>query len=910
MIRFYRPEFLLLLLLIPVLYLLGRRITRFNWILLRRIILILLLVVVLAGLLVARHADRLCVIFAWDISQSMDGTRDQALAFLTRAVRNMKNQDLFGILIFGRESYLVKAPQVKAEVVLPTSFPDSTGTDLTKAISASLNIFPSGYARKIVLISDGNHNVGDLYPTISLARSQQVEISVVPLASSRTDVVRVEEVVTPGKVNLNQTFELKVMVNAFREGLARLLIFRNQQYVGEKTIPLTPGKSAFQLPQSLDKPGFYSYEVYLEWEEDPVKENNQGTGFVTVQGKPRVWYLEGDPLAGLPLRNALMAQGLDVEMEDPSNFLPRLNQLPTYDALILSEVSASTLTLRGMKIIQHYVQDMGGGLIMLGGSQSFAPGGYSGTPLEEVLPVYMDVAGKMQVPSLALMLVIDRSGSMGSLEQGIPKVELAKEAVQLVIDILSERNEIGVIAFDTSFNWVVPLQKVKDKEKITQAVATIQSGGGTDMYPAMQEGHQALKKSRAQIKHLILLTDGISEPHDFASLVREMVKDGITLSSVAVGKDADVRLLANLAEIGRGRYYYTDDAYSIPRIFVQETRIASRTDLVEEPFRVRLISFGELIRGIKWEEAPPLRGYVVTVPKNTAEVWLRSHREDPVLLSWRYGLGKAVAFTSDAKTRWANWWLAWPGYQQFWGQVVRWVLKERSPLLTAVSTHQEGNEVWLTSDVVDEEENFVNFLNTEMVVVAPSGERQVYPLEQVAPGRYDGKFLSREMGSYLLALVQKKGNQVVNTEITGFAFPYSPEYQKIGLNEEILENVVWMTGGEFIHRGEEVFSKRSRLGITPTEWQLPFLLTAIILFVLDVGFRHARLGEWLKTTATRIRKKEGPAPSEVISYPELVKKVKGEPPSYPQPSTETLRAQDQARYYAARIYLARKGKKR
>jgi hypothetical protein len=443
---------------------------------------------------------------------------------------------------------------------------------------------------------------------------------------------------------------------------------------------------------------------------------------------------------------------------------------------------------------------------------------------------------------------------MGSVN-GVTKWELAKEAVQSVIDRLNERNEIGVIAFDTSFNWVVRLQKVTDKESIGRSVANIQSGGGTDMYPAMQESYQTLLKSRAQVKHLILLTDGISEPHDFTSLAKKMAKDGITVSTVAVGKDADVDLLKNISEVGLGRYYYTDDASNIPRIFVEETRIVSRADLIEGLFRPRLLASGELVKGIKWDEAPLLGGYVATIPKKTAQVWLGSLRGDPILLNWHYGLGKAVAFTSDAKAHWAKEWLGWPGYQQLWGQVVRWVLKERSPLNTAVTTHQEGSEVWITTDVTDEEENFVNLLDTKMEVVAPSGESQVYSLEQVAPGRYTGKFNSQEMGSYLLALVQKEGDQVVNTEITGFTFSYSPEYQKIGINEEGMANIIRMTGGEFVQRVEDVFGKRSSAGARPEEYNFPILLTALILFVIDIGWRHSQLGEQLKVIITRQRKK-------------------------------------------------------
>src|SRR6266700_1935651 len=337
--------------------------------------------------------------------------------------------------------------------------------------------------------------------------------------------------------------------------------------------------------------------------------------------------------------------------------------LQKYDGVVLSNVSSLKLSKPQMALIRDYVRDQGGGLMMIGGEESFGLGGYYRTPIEEALPVTMEVKQKVEIPSLAVVLSVDRSGSMAMAtgDEKITKLDLAKEAAHLVVDLLDDRNEVGVQSWDTEFIWDVPMRMAKDKNAIHHAIATIKAGGGTDGYPALKETYAQLFERPALLKHFIFLSDGQMTRGDFAGLLRRMGKDKITVSSVAIGKDADVQLMIDIAKWGRGRFYYTEDDSTIPRIFTLETQLASKASLVEQPFKAVVASPAhEAIQEIDWKEAPPLGGYVATSMKSNADLVLMTHQEDPLLATWRYGLGRSVAFTSDAKAKWGVLWVRWP----------------------------------------------------------------------------------------------------------------------------------------------------------------------------------------------------------------------------------------------------------
>ena len=388
------------------------------------------------------------------------------------------------------------------------------------------------------------------------------------------------------------------------------------------------------------------------------------------------------------------------------------------------------------------------------------------------------------------------------------------------------------MSWDTEFIWDSAVRPARDKGTVHQAISTIKAGGGTDGYPALKESYQVLFERSALLKHVIFLSDGQMTRGDFSGLVRRMAKDKITVSSVAIGKDADAQLMFDIAKWGRGRFYYTEDDTTIPRIFTLETQLASKASLVEQPFKASVGSPAhEAIQDIDWKNAPPLGGYVATSLKGTADMVLLTHQEDPLLATWRYGLGRTAAFTSDAKAKWAVLWMRWGGFNKFWSQLTRWTLRTgtRSDTVAAVQRNDETGEIVV--DAVDPKGEFINFLDSQVGVVAPDKQRSVVELEQVGPGRYRGRFPAAREGVYLVAMSQRRGEQMVGSQLAGLVVPYSQEFKELGVDEALLRELSELTGGGVLAQPRDAFlqaRRRSRLSLELWPWLVGLVAAMLI----------------------------------------------------------------------------------
>jgi hypothetical protein len=456
----------------------------------------------------------------------------------------------------------------------------------------------------------------------------------------------------------------------------------------------------------------------------------------------------------------------------------------------------------------------------------------------------MEVKQKVEIPSLAVVLSVDRSGSMAmSTDEKVTKLDLAKEAAHLVVDLLDERNEVGVQSWDTEFIWDSPMKAARDKAGIHHAIATVKAGGGTDGYPALKESYQVLFDRPALLKHVIFLSDGQMTRGDFAGLLRRMAKDKITVSTVAIGKDADVQLMVDIAKWGKGRFYYTEDSQTIPRIFTLETQLASKASLVEQPFKPQLTAPShEAMQDINWKAVPPLGGYVATTVKSNAELVLMSHQEDPVLATWRYGLGRAAAFTSDAKAKWGVLWLRWRDFNKFWAQLTRWTLRSGSRSDTTAIVQRTDQTGEVVVDAVDGKGEFINFLDSQIGVVAPNRERSVVDLEQIGPGRYRGRFAAPQEGVYLVGMAQRKNEQVVGSQLAGLVVPYAQELRDLGVDETLLRELSELTGGGALQAPADAFLKdrrRSRIAVEIWPWLVGFVA---LMMVPDIALRRVGPG--------------------------------------------------------------------
>ncbi|MBI3075973.1 MAG: VWA domain-containing protein, partial [Deltaproteobacteria bacterium] len=828
-----------LLLLEAVLYVLRRRQAVWLpvWVALR-VLVIACVALALVRPTVLRAVDRMTVLFLVDQSASLARSgREAALGLVARALKTMQKEDRAGVITFGQTAILEVPPQEKPPLPRLPAAP-AQGTNISQAIRLALATFPPGTSRRIVLLSDGNETKGSAVETAQFAKNAGVDIYPVPLAPA-ADEVMVERVILPQEVKVGEPFALRVVAWSVKEGQGMLHLYRNGRHLGSQRVSLQPGKNVLSYNMALETVGFQVYNAVLEADADTWLENNQAIGVTAVRGKPSVLYIERDIAQGEHLARALRSQNIDVEMVRATN-LANLSAIPQkFDAVILGNVSSLRLTRKQMEMLRDYVRDQGGGLLMLGGDESFGLGGYYRTPIEEALPVTMESQQKIEVPTLAMALVIDRSGSMDLKAGDVTKLDLAKEAAQLAVELLDDRSEVGVIAFDTEFTWVVSTQPARDKDKILREIASIKSGGGTDLYPAMKEAYTSLFQRKSILKHIIVISDGQVIARDFQRLVRSMAKDKITVSTVAVGRDADLPLMMDMAKWGKGRWYYTEDAQGIPRIFTMETQLASKTTLVEEPFRPVAVNPGhEILQEIDWQRVPPLGGYLATTAKPTADVLLASHQGEPVLAVWRYGLGRAAAFTSDAKARWAILWLRWGGFNKFFSQMVRWTLRSSGKTdLTAVAATQDGQAEVLVEATNDRGE-FINFLDLQMGVINPGREGSAVNLEQIGPGRYRGTFETKDPGAYLIAIAQRKGQRVTGSQISSVVVPPSPELQHTGTNHTLLKELADVTGGRVVSEKADVFALNRRRSQQPFDIWPYLLLGGLALFLLDIVLRR------------------------------------------------------------------------
>ena len=535
-------------------------------------------------------------------------------------------------------------------------------------------------------------------------------------------------------------------------------------------------------------------------------------------------------------------EGLTVNTVDAASIPKTIEELDAYDAIVLSDVARNNLTDQQMKTLATYVRDLGGGFILARAAKTImAKAAIPRQLVEEILPVTFE-AKKEKPDSVAMIMVLDKSGSMGG-----QKIEMTKEAAKAPLALLKDTDSFGVVAFDYNFYWPVKFQAVANRAAIDQAISTIIAGGETNIYPALREAYIQLAGASTQVKHVILLSDGRSLPDDFEGLTKKMADAKITVSTVAVGNGADRELLSQIANWGHGRTYYLEDPATVPQIFTEETELATGKTLREESFKPVVKKNVEAFKGIDFNTAPPLLGYVATKSKDTSEVLLESRRKDPILARWQYGLGKTAAFLSDLKDRWAVEWLTWNGYPKFWSQLVRETMRRRDDNEFDFRVDQRRKRS-KDLDQCDPKRRSI----PEQTGRAGSGYRaRSGGLGRHDPsgrtGEYEAKYPLTKKGAYLFRAVGEESGGASRV----LAYSYPDEYHFYPPNTEALRSLSNETKGRFQPRAEDIFDANGESTSLPTPlW--PYLASlALVLYVADVLLRRVRLFEMKNSSRSK-----------------------------------------------------------
>jgi uncharacterized membrane protein len=812
------------------------------------------LVLALAGLQVVAPIDRLTTVFVVDLSDSVGPAgRESGLAFVREALQSRAAGDRAAVVAFGGEALVERLPAELEDVDRIASVPVRSSTDVGAALRLAAALFPDDSQKRIVLISDGNDTTGRGQPEASLAAARGIQIETFVVGLGAADEVIVQRLHSPAVARVGEVIEIEVTITSTVDQPGRVLLYGDGELIGLEEVELDAGTNRVRFLTRASEAGFHTFRAVIEAEQDTFSQNNRGDSHTIVKGEPRVLLVAGSDEAGRNLQAALEAEGHDVSVMAPEEVPTTLAGLATFDAVVLADVAALRLGVGRMEALQTYTRDLGRGLVMIGGPESFGAGGYARTPLEATLPVDMDVRDRERQPDVALVVVIDRSGSMdachcntpmrdnGVAIGGVPKVDIGKEAILRAVSALSQRDEFGVVTFNENASWVIrtaPLGTIGDVEN---QIAGIRADGQTNIFAGLSEAVTALEQAQATRRHIVLFTDGWSTSGAYAQLLERMQAAGITLSAVGAGGGGAESFLSDLAQRGGGRYYSAIDPATIPDIFLKETQQVSGQQIVEETFFPILVSHSPILRGLE-NGVPQLLGYNGTTPKGTAQTVLISEREDPVLAQWQYGLGRAVAWTSDATGRWAINWVQWPDFNQFFSQLVSWTFpgEESSGLEAELVT--DGDRARLRLRSVESDGSPRNFFDTVAGVTDPVFETRELRLDQVAPGVYETELGLLTPGAYAVRVVQTKPGESPLAKTAVLIAPTPAEYRLLGTNERLLAALRGATGGRALEVGTEAW--RRDLGTTTAAvdaWPW-LLLLAMMLWPLDVAVRRVSVG--------------------------------------------------------------------
>ncbi|HEY7060424.1 MAG TPA: VWA domain-containing protein [Chloroflexota bacterium] len=880
------PLALLLLLLLPVLVWLGWPRLRHlpparRWPALGlRLAGLTLLVLALAGPSRRQADDGLSVVYVVDTSGSLaPDTQAQTADWLGHAEAARGAHDRSALVVVGAQAATVRpldaAPLGNAELatikqasaadlaapnVARDAAPvaDPNDTNLQAGLRLARALLPAAGPRRIVLLSDGWETMAHADQEILPLTAAGIHVDAVALAAAPLHPLAVEAVDAPAVVREAEPVEASIAVYSATAADATVRLWVDTTAAAQRVVALEPGVNRLSLGTALRGPGLHRLAAEVA-ADGATAELAQA---IVVKEPAHLLLLEDREGEAQPLASALQDAGAKVDVRHPTNNARPLDlgQLLPYDGVVLDNVAASTLSLDQLRALDTYVQSMGRGLTVVGGNTSYALGGYTGSLLEQALPLSADAPFQQERGTLAMILVIDRSGSMSLRTDDVTKMAMAREAAIMATESLRPDDQLGVIAFDVRNDWIVRLNTLAANGglgAVQQAIGTIEADGGTDIYPALQAAYDAIANADARFKHVVLLSDGQSWGSNWDALLAQYRASGVTLSTIGIGQDIDANLMSLLARGGLGRYYFTDRVREIPRIMQRETNVVTRPVAMEGRIQPRLGADSPLLRSLSPSELPALGGYVVTTPKPTAEVALWSERGDPLLASWQYGLGRVAAWSADAGPAWSSEWLAWPRFGQFWSQVVRWTLAPPEQGDLRILVRPQGHvdpgrstEVQVRVEALREDGSFLDRAPTVARIRPPSQARgstvSQLPLPQVAPGRYEASFLAREPGVYTIEVVQQLPGGGERRELAGVAVPADPEHAHAGANTALLGRLTHETGGRLLSVANQVYARdaTTRAAAAGDRWDslAPLLAAlALLLFPLDVAARRLRL---------------------------------------------------------------------
>ena len=865
--HFERPIFLLLLgLLVPVLLLAWRsRRSEEAWkwwsSLALRTLVVLLLVGAIAQPSFVRRGESLTTVFVLDRSRSipaplLEGSRDFAQALVAG---KREPEDRVGAVTVGREAEILSQPDARSIIADEEHSGDRDGSNLAAGIRQALSILPPDTAKRIVLVSDGNENIGNALAEADVAKANGIPIDVVPIEFESPNEVVFENLKAPPRARPGQTAELRLLLRSQRA--ARGTVFLRE---GGRAVDLDPdapgdglaveldaGPRTISVPFPLEGSGTRRFEAVFEpadESQDAIAENNRATAVTFVDGSGQV--LVVDPSGGADSAafvGALRETTLEPLVVKPDALAQGGDFLSGFDAVVLSNVPRWTIDGETDRLLRAYVHDLGGGLLMLGGDQSFGAGGWIDSDTSSVLPVKLDPPATRQMVRGGLVLVV-HSCEMPQGNYWAQQVSIA------AIEALTRLDLIGIITLVSGPTWAHALQEAGDKTKAIAAARAMHVGDMFDFEESVTMALKALEDSKAGQRHILIISDGDPAPPTKTTLQRA-VNSKVTITTVMVsghGTQQDYVNMKYTAESTGGRFYEVTNPKALPKIFTKEASVVSRSLLVEGDFSPAVVpSTSGPLRGVAG--VPQISGYVLTVPREgLSQVQVANSTEegvDPIYAWWNHGLGRSIAFTSDAGARWTSAWTNWSEYRAFWEQSVRWLLRPAVPSNASVRTRVEGETAIVELEATSAAGGFATNLEPEGLAIRPDGEVASLNVVQVGPGRWRAEFPVTDAGSYLVNFSLGTGEDGRRSTVQAAVnLPYPKEFRTVRDNRALLEQIADKTGGRVLALGvPQGIDAFDRAGLPVPEsqrrmWDLMAIIAAA-LFLLDVAVRRIAI-DW------------------------------------------------------------------
>ncbi len=794
---------------------------------------VFLVILSLLGINIEINTKNTGTVFLIDQSVSVEKYQDELHDFVKKSFKKLNKDNYSAIMNFAKDTIIEENFTNKPKFDFVFAKNDKTESDIAKAIENASLIFPKDYQKRIVLMSDLRQTTGDLKSKLINLKNNNFSVDLYPIEKTNDPEVQMQKLELPSTAKDSENIQAKLTIKSNTNSDAEIYFYCKDKLLSKKTVKLKKGENKNIFSTKISGKGLVNYKAEVVCKDDTVNENNTFESFVNVTNKPRVLVIKNYNNTS-NLTNLLSE--IDIKVMPKSSVPTSIVSLLQYDAFILEDVNLDNLDKKFIDNLEILVKEHGKGLLAIGGQNSFGMGGYHKSKLEKMLPVNAKVKDKKKKNDVAMLLIIDRSGSMSLDTYGVTNQELSIEAAIKSVEVLNNKDEFGVIAFDMNPICISKLKTLTNKTNVINEIKSIHPDGGTSILPALSLGVRTLSKSTKNIKHIILLTDGEAEKEGYNQYIEEAKNNKITISTVAIGESADHALMKRIAKKSEGRYYRCDVFTDLPKIFAKETMLAGKKYLNKLDFYPKLVNQSKILNSI--DELAKLNGYIATSEKKLANVVLEAPDESPILATYNYGLGKTIALTTDIDGLWSKDWLVWDKTSTMFNNMISFMLSRNIGSDYTISSKKIDGKTEIKIEFKDIKKTSSENLTAH--ITDKDGKTQIVKLKMKKPAVYTGLFENKSLGFHSVRVSDKKDDKIENY-LGGIVIPYPKEFDVLSNDTITPEEFIKISNGRILKNPEEVFTGKVYKQESNYDLSKLLMILAFILFLIELTYRMTNI---------------------------------------------------------------------